>query len=68
MRLPQDNRVVQQLYRCVLLKFHHDVASVMVVVLMCRDWLGKDEEKARKALHTQYHGVDKTVSALTIKW
>ena len=34
-----------------------------------REWLGgADSEKARAMLHTEYHEVEKFVSALTIKW
>lgn len=33
------------------------------------DWLGGvDTEKAQAMLHTQYHGVEKTASALNIQW
>ena len=34
-----------------------------------RRWLcGEDSEKAARTLHTQYHAVEKTVTALNIKW
>lgn len=34
-----------------------------------KDWLGgRQSDKAQKLLHTQYHEVEKFVSALKIKW
>lgn len=40
-----------------------------VVSELYRDWLGgRDTEKAKQMLHTQYHEIEKFVSALTIKW
>ncbi|XP_065909503.1 cytosolic Fe-S cluster assembly factor narfl-like [Dysidea avara] len=40
-----------------------------LVERLYQDWLGgRDSEKAIKLLHTQYHEVEKFVSALNIKW
>ena len=33
------------------------------------DWLGgRDSDKSRKLLHTQYHEIEKETSALAMKW
>ena len=43
-------------------------ASIFSLVLYS-EWLGgKDSAKAHEMLHTQYHEVEKFISALTIKW
>ena len=40
-----------------------------LILQLYQDWLGgADSEKAKQVLHTQYHEVEKFVSALTIKW
>ena len=47
----------------------YKIIWVIIFEFACRDWLGGSEsDKARQMLHTQYHEVEKFVSALTIKW
>jgi len=56
---------VEEIYSSVACKdLQYDVLDRLYT-----DWLeGKDSDKARHSLHTQYHAVEKMSTALNIKW
>ena len=57
-----------QEYYSELLYFDGHIQSIYCLILLYyRSWM-KEPEVARAVLHTQYHEVEKFVSALNIKW